>query len=51
MLGTTFSIPIFFTGCPPWLIEDHHQNLEDQAEGSLVSDYDVFDLDLYLTGL
>ena len=50
MLGTTFSIPIFSIACPPWLIEEHYQNLEDQAEGFLVSDYNVFDLDLYLTG-
>lgn len=51
MLGTASLDSNFSIVCPPMLIKEHDQNLGDQAEGSLVSDYNVLDLDLYLMGL
>lgn len=51
MLGRPSPAPTFLIGCSPLLIGEHHQNLEDQAEGSMVSGYNVPDPELYLIGL
>ena len=49
MLGKTYQVPNLSIRRPPLLISEH-QSSEDQAERSLVSDYDVFNSDIWLTG-
>ena len=46
MLGMASPTSNFSVVCPLMLITEHDQNLEDQAEGSLVSDHDLLDLNL-----
>ena len=49
MLGRPSPASNFSIGCSLLLIGEHNQNLGDQAGSSLVSDYDVPDLDLLFT--